>query len=224
MDEEEETDKEGMEVDPNVACAEGKGQQEATVSNSAMCKDKQPINDKPMGSGESRLRVSKPSLAEGVKILDNPTFETVGVSKQGVQRKTTGKALKDVTNKTVSGPIKFKPYWNGPRFTQGSFKENSNGRRTEAVSGLVGPSSANSNVGSLSARNRQMSARPPDPAQTSYKSGSHSNPQIVESRHGSAERGVRAASTGDGEELERRPEAGDEGCEVGITGKSQNSS
>lgn len=122
-----------------------------------------------------------------------------------MQRKITGKALKDVTNKMETCPTKFKPYWNGPRAAQSVSKESPNSRKADMAFGPVGlsaPTLGNYFPNGLSGPH---SARPPDPAQSGYKTAVLPSSQIGASRQDNGKNGARASEKGDGEGRDGQP-------------------
>lgn len=75
-------------------------------------KEKEPIRVE-----DFNLRVSDPSLAEGLRVLENPTFEENRSSKplEGSNMRLKERVTKDVTNSLNTGPPKTKPNSNGLR-------------------------------------------------------------------------------------------------------------
>lgn len=66
------------------------------------------------------LRVSHPSLANGLRTFDGSGFEGDKNSKPLNERKMKEWAPKKVTNKLEARPIKLKPIWIGPKIGNGS--------------------------------------------------------------------------------------------------------
>lgn len=61
------------------------------------------------------LRASHPSLVEGSRqVLRGKVDESKNPNRQGMQKRTKEKVLRDVTNKLEAGPISFKLTWSGP--------------------------------------------------------------------------------------------------------------
>lgn len=138
-------------------------------------KEKKAVNEKGAEVGGVRLRVSEPSLAEGVKTLENPTFKAAKNLKQSFQRKTSGNAMKDVTNKMETDPIKFKSYWNGPR---AATRDISTGKKRNTE---VGPKSlvdTATKTNSNNVNNGPYSASQPEPVQSVYKLVALNKPQF----------------------------------------------
>lgn len=169
------------------------------------------------------MRVPEPSLAEGVKILENPTFEASKSLKQASQRKMTGKALKDVTNKMETSPIKFKPYWTEPRATHGTVtREIPVSKKKNTELGPMSLADTTTKINFTSVINGPYSARPPDLTQPIHKVGALNKPQLGATRQVSGDQEIRASSNGDRREGEILSEARERGSDVGVTGKNSN--